>query len=234
MARYLLKFSKGYGIKFISHLDLMKSLQRAIRRSKIPISYSRGFNPHADFSLATPLAVGTWSKGEYMDLKLDLSLDADVLEEELRKALPSEIKIIKIKNIDDKMPSLMSLVKAASYEVTLVNVNENIDKGFVKEFLNIDEIKVLKQSKKGERIIDIKPMIRELSLIDIEGGIGRIFAMVDCGSTSNLNPELIVDALRLNIKGLENIEIRDIKKLETYFNINNKIMTPLDFPESDV
>ena len=68
--RYLIKFSKGEGIKFISHLDLMRTIQRIIRRSGVPIEYSKGFNPHMALSLAQPLSVGVYSDGEYMDIVL--------------------------------------------------------------------------------------------------------------------------------------------------------------------
>lgn len=68
--RYLIKFTKEADIKFVAHLDLMRTIQRIIRRSGLPIEYSKGFNPHMTLSIAQPLSVGVYSEGEYMDIVL--------------------------------------------------------------------------------------------------------------------------------------------------------------------
>ena len=59
--RYLIKFTKEENIKFIAHLDLMRTIQRIIRRSGLPVEYSKGFNPHMALSIAQPLSVGVYS-----------------------------------------------------------------------------------------------------------------------------------------------------------------------------
>ena len=68
--RYVIKFTKGENIKFIGHLDLMRTIQRIIKRSGLPVEYSKGFNPHMALSIAQPLSVGVYSDGEYLDLVL--------------------------------------------------------------------------------------------------------------------------------------------------------------------
>lgn len=70
-----LKFTKGSEVKYISHLDLMRVFQRALRRASIPISYSSGFNPHQEISFAAPLSLGVTSNAEYVDLKLTEPMD---------------------------------------------------------------------------------------------------------------------------------------------------------------
>ena len=72
--RYVIKFTKGENIKFIGHLDLMRTIQRIIKRSGLPVEYSKGFNPHMSLSIAQPLSVGVYSDGEYLDLVLTESL----------------------------------------------------------------------------------------------------------------------------------------------------------------
>lgn len=234
MVRYLVKFSKGIGVKFISHLDLMRTVQRAIRRAEIPVYYSRGFNPHAEFSFATPLSVGTWSIGEYLDIKLDKRLDPELIMEKMNEALPEPVKIASVTEVEESFPSLMSIVGAASYEITLVNMDEGaINSQSVDEFLSNSCIMVTKVGKKGERIIDIRPMIRQLALIRQDRGEAVLSTLVDSGSKSNLNPELLVVAMKKYVPGLENAEIRDIKKIETFVEKNGKVITPLEHLESD-
>ena len=73
--RYLIKFTKEENIKFISHLDVLKTIQKNIRRAELPIEYSKGFNPHMSTSIAQPLSVGVYSCGEYMDMVLEREME---------------------------------------------------------------------------------------------------------------------------------------------------------------
>ena len=81
--RYVIKFTKGENIKFIGHLDLMRTIQRIIKRSGLPVEYSKGFNPHMSLSIAQPLSVGVYSDGEYLDLVLTESLGVGEVIEKL-------------------------------------------------------------------------------------------------------------------------------------------------------
>jgi radical SAM-linked protein len=229
MARYIAKFNKGYEVKFISHLDLMRCVQRAIRRAEIPISYSKGFNPHAEISFASPLSVGTWSIGEYIDFNLDCSISQESVMDKINNELPGGIKLNQVREVDDKFPSLMSIVEAASYEVTIVNVDGgNSTKDFLDDFMKMAKIEVIKVGKKGEKTIDIRPMIRNIRLESWNEDIVIISTLVDTGSKSNLNPELIIQAIKLFVKGFKDAEIRDIKKIETYVKRDGMFKTPIE------
>ncbi|HBM74555.1 MAG TPA: radical SAM protein [Clostridiaceae bacterium] len=222
MARYIAKLKKGEGVKFISHLDLMRCMQRAIRRSKVPISYSKGFNPHADMSFATPVSVGTASEGEYMDFMLEFEMDENSIAEAVNRSLPDDIRILWVKRIDEKLPSLMSMVDAASYEITIINPQPKlIIQKSIDSFLNRPSIEVMKESKKGEKLVDIKPMIYDIRLKSNDGPISVIETTIKAGSRSNLNPELLFNAMQLYM-GLKDSRIRDITKKETYTEESGK------------
>jgi radical SAM-linked protein len=68
--RLVIKYTKEERVKYISHLDFLRLVQRAIRRADIPVAYSQGFNPHPRLSFASALAVGVTSEGEYLDIYL--------------------------------------------------------------------------------------------------------------------------------------------------------------------
>lgn len=232
-ARYLVKYSKGNGVKFISHLDLMRAIQRAVRRAEIPVSYSQGFNPHAEISFATPLPVGTWSTGEYLDIKLDEKLEDKVFVEKANVSLPEHIRFLWAREIPDKFPSLMSIVGASSYEISLSGAkNGAMDENTLNEFLQKPGIQVIKKGKNGEKVVDIKPMIYSLKLKGSREDQITFDAMIESGSRSNLNPELIVDAMKSMVHGMDGAEIRDIKKIETYVRRGEKLITPLELLES--
>ena len=92
--RYLIKFTKEENIKFISHLDVLKTIQKNIRRAGLPVEFSQGFNPHMNTSIAQPLSVGVYSSGEYMDMILTTEMDEQEIVDKLNATAPSGIKYI--------------------------------------------------------------------------------------------------------------------------------------------
>jgi radical SAM-linked protein len=91
--RIRIKYTKGEEIKFISHRDLMRVFQRAIRRAEIPIAYSQGFNPHMKISWGQALKVGKTSEEEYAELNIDGWIKPRELQERLNRTLPPGIEI---------------------------------------------------------------------------------------------------------------------------------------------
>jgi radical SAM-linked protein len=94
MPRIRIKYTKSEEVKFISHRDLMRTFQRAIRRAEIPISYSQGFNPHMKISWGQALKVGKTSSGEYAKLQLESFIRPQELMQKLNKQLPQGIEIL--------------------------------------------------------------------------------------------------------------------------------------------
>lgn len=229
MVRFAAKLSKGKYVKFISHLDFMRCLQRAIRRAGIPVSYSKGFNPHTEMSFATPLAVGTASEAEYMEFWLDKDMDVSEIAKALNDSLPEGIRVIMVKKVDDKFPSLMSIVCAASYEITVSNIgNEQAPDKSIESFINRPSIEVIKKGKSGERVVDIKPMILSIKLKEIFDNRAVIEATTAAGSRSNLSPELLFTAMKKYIAFLQFSELADITKKETYIEWLGNFKTPME------
>lgn len=228
MARYMVKFKKCKGIKFISHLDLMRAFQRGIRRAEIPVTYSKGFNPHAEFSFATPLPVGTWSVGEYLEIGLDSEIDCSRIAESLNKELPEEIRVLSVKKLSEDAHTLMSIVDAASYEITLSGVSQTGKAAGINQFLGLETIVVEKTGKNGTRNVDIKPMIRSMGLESETEDTAVLRVEADCGSRSNLSIELLYEALKKYAHGFEASSLRDIAKLETYAKKDNAMLVPLE------
>jgi len=88
-------------MRFISHLDLMRLFQRALRRSRLPITITEGFNPHPKFSLSNALKLGVESEKEEVGFYLDRNIDLEEFEERLNKQLPDGIKVKNAKTDTD-------------------------------------------------------------------------------------------------------------------------------------
>ena len=89
MVNLRVKFIRGEEIKFISHLDLMRVFERALRRSEIPVAYSKGFNPHPQMVFGLPLSVGVTSQCEYADFKIEDNIEPNEFIQRLNDNLPS-------------------------------------------------------------------------------------------------------------------------------------------------
>ena len=114
-----LKITKDKSIRFISHLEYVRTIERAIRRAKLPAAYSEGFNPHLKFSLASALGVGVVSYAEFCEIELAEPMMAEEAVEKMQKALPRGIRILAADVTATNAPALMSEAGGADYRVTL-------------------------------------------------------------------------------------------------------------------
>ncbi len=122
MERILFRFVKGEPVRFVGHLDLMRVIERAIRRSGFPIAYSQGFNPRPRMAFASALTLGATSNWELCQLDLAEDLEEARLEAaaaRLREQLPPGLQIMEIWPIPLEKRNPYIQVKAAAYELTL-------------------------------------------------------------------------------------------------------------------
>lgn len=232
MYKVLVKFTKKDRMKFLSHLELIRVIERALRRADIPLKFSQGFNPHPKISFAAPLAVGVSSEGEYLTVEVEEKIDPKNFENKLNKVLPEGIKFIKTKYIDIKSKSLMSIVEDANYIVKCIAKKEydlNEINRSIEFFLKRDEILFEKRGKRNKvRTINIRELIKEIIVLSIEGREIIFKITVSTGSQGNLKPEIAVT----NLAQLEEIELEPesirVHRLEIFSSKGNKKLIPID------
>lgn len=204
--RARVKYSKNEDVKYVGHLDAMRTFIRCIKRTCIPIKYSKGFNPRVQISFALPLGVGVTSESEYFDLEVESKMNEAMFVAELNSTLPLGFRALGVTYIEDiDKRSLMSLVKEAIYEIEIQN-DGDINK--LKELFSKEEILIEKETKdkKVKTInlknyildIDIKPAKEDKKLITVHG---------KAGSVDNLNPMYIIEAIEKNIGELKDYNI---------------------------
>ena len=172
--RARVKYSKNDDVKYVGHLDAMRTFIRCIKRTCIPIKYSKGFNPRVQISFALPLGVGVTSESEYFDLEVESKMNEGMFVAELNSTLPLGFRVIGVTYIDDSdKRSLMSLVKEAVYEI---EIESDIDIFELKKLFARDEILIEKESKdKKIKMIDLKKYIIN---IDFEQHDNKIIIIV--------------------------------------------------------
>lgn len=166
-----MQITKEAAIRFISHLDYTRTVERSIHRAKLPAAYSEGFNPHLKFSFASALAVGVTSSAEYMDLELATDMELATIVAQFRKALPEGIKLIEAKVMQGAVKALMAVVNLAEYQIALPlqtgATAESVAASF-ESFAKAPIIVYRKHTPKGTRDIDIKEFIAERPEFQIE------------------------------------------------------------------
>ncbi|MGE5629085.1 MAG: TIGR03936 family radical SAM-associated protein [Solirubrobacterales bacterium] len=225
--RYLIKFSKESEIKFVAHLDLMRTIQRMMKRSGLPVMYSKGFNPHINLSLAQPLAVGVYSSGDYMDASFEEEVNEQTIKEALNRYAPPGIKIyevVKIKEEENKRVFRgMAEVDAAKYCIKIKCKDTNTVNNEVKELLKRKNWNITKKSKKTEKEVDIKPLVKNFDF-HITENILVIDAVVSCGSSENLSAELLARYIKDNTSGCDEEAFVDIQRKEMYAVLGGKLI----------
>jgi radical SAM family uncharacterized protein/radical SAM-linked protein len=114
--RFRIEFAKGATMRFLSHLDLMRTWERTLRRSGLPLAFTQGHHPHIKMSFGPPLPLGFRSRAEVFDLELSRPPGVD-LAERLNAVLPDGLTVSGFRPILYKTPSLMSQLEGASYRV---------------------------------------------------------------------------------------------------------------------
>ncbi|MDT8715283.1 DUF2344 domain-containing protein [Clostridium sp. 19966] len=207
--RYVIKFTKENEIKFISHLDVMRTAQRVVRRAGLPVEYSQGFNPHMNMSIAQPLSVGMYSQGEYMDVVFTEEVDEKAIIASLNENAPrgirfiEAVKVIQPPSQEKKIPQVMALIDAAEYEITIKTEDSKAAAESIERLMKEETWETLKKSKKGEKLIDIKPMVKKFEYYVSEENI-KIAAVISCGSRENLSAELLSSFIISKGEGFKN------------------------------
>lgn len=226
--RYLIKFTKEADIKFVAHLDLMRTIQRVIRRSELPVDYSKGFNPHMSLSIAQPLSVGVYSEGEYMDVVLKEEVDPKEIVERLNKSSASGVRFldaVKIEVIPNvkKLPQAMALIDAARYTIKMHYKDITNFEEEMKSLLSREDWVMTKRSKKGVREVDIKPLVHEIKYWVKEDEV-ILNVLISSGSREHLAPDLLVKLIQENTTNCDEEAFVEIKREEMYFMKEDKLV----------
>ncbi len=173
-------FSKMDRAKYISHLDLNHCVQRAMKRSRLPIWQTEGFNPHTYVAFMLPLSLGQEGVREAMDFRLTEDVAPEVVMQKLNDSLPPDIRVIEV-----------AAPKYKNTDITTAEYTVEADISAVKfaQFMQSEEILVEKKTKRGVSTVDLKPLVTELS---VEEGVIKL--RLPAGNDFSINPQLLFDA----------------------------------------
>ena len=181
MADIRVCFTKLGNLKYISHLDLQRAIHRMLVRSGLPISYSEGFNPHPRLNIALPLSIYQEGEKELCDFRLTEEVELDVIKERLQSAAFPGLDIVSV-----EIPTKKLATKRAIWRIELeTEITES-------EFASAlsGEMKVVKRSKTGEKLVDISPMTKFVSA-ECKNGLAVLRVELNAAGNDYLNPSYV-------------------------------------------
>ena len=199
MQRLRIKFGRSDELKFISHLDLMRCWERAMRRAAIPLAYSEGFTPHPRIALAAPLALGVTAGAELMDVNLNRWVSPHWFIAGVERQLPQGLTMSAAVPVSLTLPSLQSAVRTAEYlvEVEAPSGFAAIERS-IAELLSLKELPWHHRRDTGEHNYDLRALIEELWIDNSSGLLVTLGMSLRCDSTGSGRPEQVALALGID------------------------------------
>ena len=205
-----IKFGKERSVSFISHLDVLRVFERALRRAGLPLAYTKGYSPRPKLVFGQALSLGLTSRGEYLDISLENEVDENEVQELLVATLPPGFPVYMAKNLDDKVKPVMAAITHASY---LFKGDRALE---ILEALDKSEIIFIKEKNNKKTETDLRPLIN--SIEPYEDGVRLICR---AGSAYNLRPDALLTALYLDDEQIK------VCREDLFIERNGSLVSPL-------
>lgn len=187
-----LKFRKVGDLQYISHLDLVRTMQKVLTRAGLKLWYTEGFNPKPKMIFAAPLSVGIESECELLDIRLIEVPEMQKIVDSINERLGDGIRITEAYIPDKPFTELAWL----SYTVEIKTNGQSSELAQkIEELLTGEKLEILKNTKKGEALVDIRPLIRSANAT-FNGDVIILNATLSANPQAFLNPDNLIKAMR--------------------------------------
>ncbi|MCE5229989.1 TIGR03936 family radical SAM-associated protein, partial [bacterium] len=168
-------YSRLEGLRFISHLDFLKILHSILKKTRIPLAWSQGFNPQPRLQHGPPLSLGMGGEAEIFDMMLAQPIDPDEALAQLRAGALPGLSFSECTDVPLKATSVEASLSHADYRLQLNDSAEDGVQQAVERYLSANEFLTEIQRKNGMRSIDLKKSI--INFVPPEGGTTNTFKM---------------------------------------------------------
>ncbi len=194
--RLRLTFSKGGPARYISHLDLARTLERALNRARIPVAYTQGFNRRPRMQMATALPLGYTSEYELADILLTEKIKPEQAQQQLMAKMAPGIEILQVEEVPVSGPSLQSMTVSSTYEATPLDpVNVSELQARVAEIMAAEVLERVKERRGKKKVYDLRPLILDLSANQDAAGQVQIHMNLCLEPSKTGRPDDVLEAL---------------------------------------
>jgi radical SAM-linked protein len=204
--RLRLRYAKRGRLRFTSTRDFQRALERALRRTGVPMAYSQGFNPHPRISYTNAAPTGTASEAEYVELAVTSILDPEKVRAALDAALPPGLDVLEV--VEVRSADFAERLQASVWVIDLPGVDADLARAAVTAFLAAPAVEVQRLTKSGMRAFDARGPVLRLEVRDAPGESPRtggeqastgpcaILDLVVRHVTPSVRPDDVLAALR--------------------------------------
>lgn len=204
MYRMRITFSKFGKARWIGNLDLHRTWARILRRAKVPIAYSQGFNPQPRMQLASALPLGSMSECEILDIWVLEAITTATLQNNLATGLPSGIEVIEITAVDLKEKSLQSRLRAAEYIIELEDyIDLNVLQEIIDKLLNMKSI--IRQNRGKD--YDMRSLIQVLDIVSADSIPQKMFVRLSACPGATGRPSELLEYMGINAKSINRTKL---------------------------
>lgn len=179
MCKLRLRYAKRGRLRFTSHRDVARVVERGLRRAGLPMAYSQGFSPHPKVSWVGAAPTGAASEAEYVEIQLVQAVDPELVRAELDAALPDELVVLDVMVAGPG--SLADRIEASRWRIELPGVPVALLRDAVRALLAAPEVQVDRMTKNGKRSIDVRAALIRLEVSDLPVVSSVAEGITECG-----------------------------------------------------
>jgi radical SAM-linked protein len=198
--RHRITFGTARTLAYVSVLELGTIWERTLRRARVPLAYSQGYNPRPRMHFAAPLPVGCGGEAELLDALFTTPITAEAIVNALAGVTPQDLTIVDCEPVADDVPSLSEQLTATEYEVLLRDMDPDDLEAAVERFLDAESVELPRRGRRHRgKTYDLRPLVKALCVTwvdepDMQGLWMRLNAQP--GATGR--PDEVLKALKLN------------------------------------
>ena len=194
--RLRLIFSKDGPARYISHLDLARTLERALNRARIPVAYTQGFNRRPRMQMATALPLGYTSEYELADILLAEKMEPEQARQQLMAKMAPGITILQTIDVPVSGPSLQSMTQSSTYRATPLDpVDFGELQARVAQTLAAETLERVRERRGKKKVYDLRPLILDLTVEKAEDGQVHIHMNLCLEPSKTGRPDEVLEAL---------------------------------------
>lgn len=204
--KYLIKFEKGEPVRWLGHLDILRTFERAIRRAELPISFTAGFNPRERIAFASALSVGVTGAEEPATIELTEALPGEEVVERLNAKLPPGLRLQSADPIPDAgSRDLLNSFYCAEVVITCVcsqEITESEAERAARKLLGRDKLLVRREREGRLKEVDIRPLIQDIFVKSPQDGRIPFIMLLKLSGEGTAKPAEIIELLAEDLPGL--------------------------------
>ena len=192
ITRIRLSYAKGPSLRFTGHLDMQHLWERLLRRSRLPIRYSQGFNPRARLNLASALPLGVISEAEMLDFWMDEPVPTETVWKQLTENAPPGLVIQQVESVSLQEKALQEQMSASEYQITFYDPQQADELGEkVAALLAADQITRVRRNK----TYDLRPLILDLKVTHAEDDEIGLWMRLNAEPSATGRPDEVMEEL---------------------------------------